>query len=265
MQALAVFTVWRASVTDWRSTRDRFYFFPNTTWIGSIDHYWLGDALRRIDRSWLNDFLLGPGTVACFFVAFTLLYAVGGFLHQDTVSIFNSNRNASSPSAWADHKKLMKIILYALLVRALVEGWAEEVGILASPFVFDPWDLTVELGGIVFAAWLVYGLSYPLFSRVPHFPPGEFNIPLLGPLFAGMGIDALSVIATGFYVFIVNPFELEPLKLLERQSLALEVAVVFVTFRAALKRGMNLPADCVSIGLGYPSKRSRVPPPMTAE
>jgi hypothetical protein len=58
-----------------------------------------------------------------------------------------------------------------------------------------------------------------------------------------MGIDFLSVLATGFYIFLVDPFELRPLTLVERQILCLEVAVVFVAFRAGLKRGMNPPSN----------------------
>lgn len=168
MLALAGFTLWRAAATAWRPTADRFYFFPNDTWLGSIDHYWLGGWLNRIDRSWFNDFLLGPGTVACFFVAFTSLYATGGLIREDSGSILNPNQRAESDSSCADHKRLMKI-LYGLLVRALIAGWSEEVGILGSPLVFDPWDLTVELGGVVLGAWLVHSLSYPLFSKSAPF------------------------------------------------------------------------------------------------
>jgi hypothetical protein len=145
MLALARFTVWRAAVTAWRPLENRDYFFPNDNWLGWIDHRWLGDSLSRIDHSWFNDFLLGPGTVACFFVAFTALYAANGLFQTNSVSIFDSNRSLGSTS-WAEHKRLMKIILYGLLVRALLEGWGEEVGIFASQLVFDPWDLTVELG-----------------------------------------------------------------------------------------------------------------------
>jgi hypothetical protein len=118
-------------------------FFPNDT------------ALGLIDRSWLNDFLLGPGTVACFFVAFTLLYAAGGLLHQESADLFISNRSYGNDSSWSDHRRLIKIILWGLLARALIEAWCEEVGVFASRSVFDPWDLTIELGGIIFGAWLV--------------------------------------------------------------------------------------------------------------
>jgi len=45
MLVLAAFTVWRAAVTAWRPTTDRFYFFPNHTLLGLIDHQWLGDWL----------------------------------------------------------------------------------------------------------------------------------------------------------------------------------------------------------------------------
>ena len=247
MVLLAGFTVWRAAVTAWRPLPDRFYFFPNDSWVGSIDRRWLNDWLSRVDHSWLNDFLLGPGTVACFFVAFTALYAVDGLFHEEPASIFNSNRPVSSYSSWADHKRLMKIILYGLLVRALVGGWGEEVGIFASQFIFDPWDLTVELGGVVLGAWLVYTLSYPLFSKVPHFPP-ERDVPRLGELRAKFGIDVLSVTATGFYIFLTDPFELRPLTLVERQTLSFELALVFIAFRAGLKRGMNPPSDSIDIG-----------------
>jgi len=239
MFALAGFTVWRASVTAWRPPTDRIYFFPNNTWLGSIDHRWLSGWLSRIDRSWFNDFLLGPGTVACFFVAFTLLYAVGGLLHDETDSVLNSHRTVGSDSRWADHKRLMKIILYGLLVRALVGGWGEEVGILASSLVFDPLDLSVELAGIVLGAWLVHTLSYPLFSRRPHFAPGEHDLSGLEHLRARLGIDIASVVATGIYIFIVDPFELRPLTLVERQILSIEIAVVFLTFRCGLRRGLN--------------------------
>jgi hypothetical protein len=204
-----------------------------------IDHRWLGDWLSRIDHSWFNDFLLGPGTVACFFVVFTTLYAAGGLFQEHSDGIFNTNRTSGSESSWADHKRLMRIILDGLLVRALIEGWGEEVGIFDSPFIFDPWDLSVELGGIVLGAWLVHFLSYPLFSRVPPFPPGEPDIPSLIHLRAKFGIDVMSVLMTGFYIFMVNPFELRPLTLFERQTLSVEVAIVFVAFRAGLTRGMN--------------------------
>jgi hypothetical protein len=168
--------------------------------------------------------------VACFFVVFTALYAADGLFHQES---------AGSDSAWTDHKRLMKIILWGLLVRALIEAWGEEVGIFASPFIFDPWDLVVELGGIVIGAWLVHLLSYPLFSKVPHFPPGESGMPGLNQLRAKFGTDVLSVIMCGFYIAIVDPFELRPLTLVERQMLCLEVAIVFIASRAALTRGMN--------------------------
>src|SRR5262245_19917855 len=229
MLLLAGFTVWRASVTAWRPAPDRVYFFPNNTWLGVID------------RSWFNDFLLGPGTVACFFVVFTLLYAAGGVLREDTESILS--RRVRDDSSWADHKRLMKIILYGLLVRALIGGWGEEVGIFASSLVFDPWDLTVELGGIVLGAWLVHTLSYPLFSRVPHFAPGASPYPGLRSLWPDVSIDAVSVLATGFYICIVDPFELRPLTLFERQILALEIAIMFLAFRAAFKRGLNPSLD----------------------
>jgi hypothetical protein len=251
MLLLAVFTVWRASVTAWRPNPDRFYFFPNSTWIGSIDHEWLSDFLRRVDHGWFNDFLLGPGTVACFFVVFTTLYAAGGLFREDSGYIFRSTSVARSDSSWADHKRLMRIILYGLLVRALIEGWGEEVGIFASPFIFDPWDLTVELGGIVFGSWLVHTLSYPLFSRVPHFAPeGPPDIPSFSDLRSKLGIDAMSVIATGLYIFIVDPFELRPLTLVERQTLCVEVAIVFIAFRAALNRGMNPSSDSIPCTVG---------------
>jgi hypothetical protein len=240
MVMLGSFTIWRAAVTAWRPIADRFYLFPNHSWIGWIDHEWLGDWLKQIDHCWVNDFLLGPGTVACFFVAFTSLYAAGGLLSEDSQSIFDSKRDQGSDSSWADHQRLMKIILYALLVRALIEGWAEEVGVFASPFTFDPWDLSVELGGIVIGAWLVHTLSYPLFSKAPHFSPGESSIPSWNHLRRKCGVDIGSVVATGFYIFIVNPFELHPLTLIERQTLCLEVAIVFIAFRAALWRGLNL-------------------------
>lgn len=227
MLGLAGFTLWRAGVTAWRPLADRLYLFSNETWMGVVD------------RSWLNDFLLGPGTVACSFIAFTTLYAAGGVFGEDATS-------SSSSSIWADHKRLMKIILYGLLVRALIGGWGEEVGIFASDLVFDPWDLTVELGGIVLGAWLVHTLSYPLFSRVPHFPP-EPDIPALCNLCPRIGIDMLSVVATGFYIVLVDPFELRPLTIVERQVLSLEVAAVFVVFRTGLKRGMNLSAQSVPI------------------
>ena len=208
MLVLAGFTVWRAAVTAWRPTPNRYYFFPNNTSFGLIDRQWLGNWLSRIDHSWLNDFLLGPGTVACFFVAFTLLYAAGGSLHQESAGIFNSNRSDSRDSSWSDHRRLIKIILWGLLARALIEAWGEEVGIFSSRFVFDPWDLTIELGGVIFGAWLAQVLSYPLFSKVPHFTPGEPVIPGLNRLPIKFSIDAVSVIVTGAYIFIVDPFEL---------------------------------------------------------
>jgi hypothetical protein len=228
MLVLGSFTVWRAAVTAWRPHEERLYFFPKDTWLG------------RVDRSWLNDFLLGPGTVACFFVAFTALYAADGLLH--------SNRTEDSSSSWSDHKRLMRIILYGLLVRALIGGWGEEVGIFASSFIFDPWDLTVELGGIVLGAWLVHTLSYPLFSSVAHFPPKP-DLPNLTDLRARFGTDVLSVLATGFYIFIVDPFELQPLTLVERQILALELAVVFIAFRVGMTRGMNPSSDSIALDL----------------
>ena len=226
MLLLSLFTVWRAAVTAWRPAADRLYFFPDNGWLG------------RIDRSWLNDFLLGPGTVACFFVAFTFLYALHGLLGHRA-----NNRS------WADHKRLMKIILYGLLVRALLEAWAEEVEIFPSRLVFDPWDLTVELGGIVLGAWIVQTLSYPLFSRLSHFAPEE-TLPQRSAMRAAFSIDAASVVATGFYIFLTDPFELQPLTLLERQILALEIGIVFVTFRACLKRGIG-PSLIPSADPGY--------------
>ena len=247
MFVLAGFTIWRAAVTAWRPIPDRFYFFPNNNWLGSIDHRWLGGWLSRIDHSWFNDFLLGPGTVACFFVTFTALYAADGVFHKESGINLGSSRTAGSCSSWADHKRLMKIILYGLLVRALIGAWGEEVGLFASPFIFDPWDLTVELGGIVLGAWLVHTLSYPLFSKVPHFP-SELDIPSLNDLRAKFGIDVLSVVATGFYIIITDPFELRPLTLVERQTLSLELAFVFVGFRAGLKRGMNPSSDFIHLG-----------------
>jgi len=246
MVVLAGFTLWRAAVTAWRPLSDRSYFFPNDSWLGYVDHRWLGNWLSRADRSWLNDFLLGPGTVACFFVAFTALYAADALFHQPSGSLFCSTRPVRDDSSWADHKRLMKIILYGLLVRALIGGWGEEVGIFASSLIFDPFDLTVELGGIVLGAWLVHSLSYPLFSRVPHF--SSESEPGLRGLRAQFGIDTLSVIVTGFYIIIVDPFELQPLTLVERQILALEIALVFLTFRFGLKRGMNPSCDSISLG-----------------
>ena len=132
----------------------------------------------------------------------------------------------------------MKIILYALLVRALIEGWGEEVGLFGSPFIFDPWDLTVELGGVILGAWMVHILSYPLFSTAPYFAP-EPDFAGLNDFLVRFGVDILSVMATGFYISLVDPFEPLPLTLIERQILSLEVAIVFITFRAGLKRGMN--------------------------
>jgi hypothetical protein len=132
----------------------------------------------------------------------------------------------------------MKIILYGMLVRALIGAWAEEVGIFSSPFIFDPWDLTVELGGVILGAWMVHMLSYPLFSKVPPFS-SEVDVPSLRALRSKFGIDVLSVIASGFYILIVDPFELRPLTLDERQMLAIELAIVFIAFRAGVKQGMN--------------------------
>src|SRR5215510_3283060 len=74
---LAVTTVWRSFMTT-GPIKDRRYFFPNNIWIGWIDHHWLRDSLNRIDHNWFNDFILGPGTVACFYLAFSGLYAIGG-------------------------------------------------------------------------------------------------------------------------------------------------------------------------------------------
>jgi hypothetical protein len=239
MLILAGFTVWRAAVTAWRPTADRFYFFPNNTWLGSIDQLWLAGWLSRIDHSWLNDFLLGPGTVACFFVAFTAMYAAGGLFYQNSGGILSLNGSLHSDSSWADHKRLMHIILWGLLVRALIEGWGEEVGVFPSRFIFDPWDLSVELGGIVIGAWIVYSLSYPLFSKVPHFPPRESDMPGESQLSGKFAIDVVSVIVTGIYIFIVNPFEIRPLTLVERQTLCLEIAIVFIAFREGLKRGIH--------------------------
>lgn len=246
MLVLGGFTIWRAAVTAWRPVPDRFYFFPNDSWLGSVDRDWLGGWLRIIDRSWLNDFLLGPGTVACFFVAFTALYATDALFHQDPGSIFQPLRTVGSSCLSADHKRLMKIILYGLLIRALIAGWGEEVGIFASSLIFDPWDLTAELGGVVWGAWLVHSLSYPLFSKSPSFPPDP-ETTQHGNLRSRFGIDTLSVIVTGFYIVIVDPFELRPLTLTERQILALELAVVFVGFRAGMKHGLNPPSDSVRI------------------
>lgn len=105
----------------------------------------------------------------------------------------------------------------------------------------------MELAGIVLGAWLVHTLSYPLFSKAPHFSSREFFVPSLNDLRAKFSIDVVAVVVTGFYIFIVDPFELRPLTLAERQVLSLEVAIVFLTFRAGLKRGMNpsLDSDCV--------------------
>ena len=238
MLTLGGCTIWRAAVTSWRPKPERFYFFPNDNWLGLIDHRWLDDWLSRIDHSWLNDFLLGPGTIACFFIVFTTLYAADSLFHGDSPSILDSNRTAGKPSACADHKRLMKIILYSLLVRALIEGWGEEVGLFGNPFIFDPWDLTVELCGVILGAWLVHILPYPLFSTTPHFSP-EPDFAGQNDLLIRFGADILSVMATGFYIFLVDPIELRPLTLIERQILSLEVALVFITFRGGLKRGMN--------------------------
>jgi hypothetical protein len=96
-------------------------------------------------------------------------------------------------------------------------------------------------------AWLVHTLPYPLFSKVPHFLP-EPDLPSLTALRAKFGIDILSVIGTGVYIFLVDPFELRPLSLLERQTLSLEIALVFIAFRAGLTRGMNPSSDFIHIG-----------------
>jgi len=55
---------------------------------------------------------------------FTAVYPTGGLFREESLSIFRWNRSTGSAS-WADHKKVMQIILYALLVRAI-----------------DPWDLS---------------------------------------------------------------------------------------------------------------------------
>jgi hypothetical protein len=165
-----------------------------------IDHRWLGDWLSRIERSWLNDFLWGPGTVACFFGVFTALYATDALFHGETRSIFTPKRSIDDDCSWSDHKRLMKVILYGLLVRALAEGWGEEVGMLASTFVFDPWDLSVELAGVVVGAWLVHTLSYPLFSKAPYFGLNS-TVPDFNALPSKFGVDVLSVLGTGFYIF----------------------------------------------------------------
>jgi hypothetical protein len=82
---------------------------------------------------------------------------------------------------------------------------------------------------------------------VPHFPP-EPDIPSLKDLRAKFGIDILSIIGTGVYIFLVDPFELRPLTLLERQTLSFEIALVFIAFRAGLTRGMNPYSNFIRIG-----------------
>jgi hypothetical protein len=73
-------------------------------------------------------------------------------------------------------------------------------------------------------------------------------------LWPKLGIDAVSIIATGFYIFIVDPFELRPLTLVERQMLSVEVAIVFITFRtfrAGLRRGMGPSSDSMGQLLSF--------------
>jgi hypothetical protein len=111
----------------------------------------------------------------------------------------------------------------------------------------------VELGGVVLGAWLVHTLSYPLFSAVPPFPPKP-DIPRLNDLAGKFGIDVAAVVATGFYILLVDPFELRPLTLVERQLLCLEVALVFIGFRAGLKRGMTPSSDFISINQSFLTK-----------
>src|SRR5262245_4584248 len=138
---LAVTTVWRSFMTT-GPIKDRRYFFPNTTWIGWIDHHWLRDSLNRIDHNWFNDFILGPGTVSCFYLAFTGLYAIAG--------LASSHESATHAS---NHKRRLKIILYVILGRALFSGWAEEVQLVPSPFIFDVKDVVIEGAGVVLAYW----------------------------------------------------------------------------------------------------------------
>jgi hypothetical protein len=77
----------------------------------------------------------------------------------------------------------------------------------------------------------------------------------MNDLRAKFGIDALSVTATGFYIFLTDPFELRPLTLVERQTLSFELALVFIAFRAGLKRGMNPSSDSINIGFVSVSRR----------
>jgi hypothetical protein len=71
------------------------------------------------------------------------LNAKHALFHEQTQDICTPKRRMDNDCSWSDHKRLMKLILYGLLVGALAEGWGEEVGMLASTFVFDPWDLSV--------------------------------------------------------------------------------------------------------------------------
>src|SRR5262245_59360456 len=175
--------------------KDRRYFFPNTTSIGWIDHHWLRDSLNRIDHNWFNDFILGPGTVACFYLAFTGLYAIAG--------LASSHESATHAS---NHKRRLKIILYVILGRALFSGWAEEVQLVPSPFIFDVKDVVIEGAGVVLAYWMIQVLSYPRFSRFAPFMWAESESPAekkQGPRFV---VDVAAILTGDAYTWIVDPF-----------------------------------------------------------
>jgi hypothetical protein len=219
---LAVTTVWRSFMTT-GPIKDRRYFFPNNTWVGWIDHHWLRDSLNRIDHNWFNDFILGPGTVACFYLAFTGLYALAGLVGR-----LGSARHASN------HKRRMKIILYVILGRALLSGWAEEVQLIPSPFIFDVKDVVIEGAGVVLAYWMIQVLSYPRFSRVAPFICVESKSAQKkqGPKFV---VDIAAILTGGAYTWIVDPFGVNPLTRTQLWMLPLELSVVFLAVRWALQ------------------------------
>ncbi len=243
---LAIATVWRSFMTT-GPIKNRHYLFPNNTWIGWIDRHLLASWLNKIDHNWLNDFLLGPGTVACFYLAFTSLYAIAGVL-----------RKRVPPS---NHKRRMKIILYVILGRALYSGWSEEVQLVPSPFVFDVTDVVVEGAGVVLGYWMIQILSYPLFSRSDPFVFGEIEATNDKKQVPKFVIDMAAVL-TGFaYTWIVDPFGLTPSPRTQLWTLPLELSVIFIAIRWALQDALSLdPTRRAGLSLGRAARRGMPAP-----
>jgi hypothetical protein len=222
MGSLSMITVWRNIMTT-GPTKDRYYFFPNDTWIGRIDRDWLGDLLNTVDHSWLNDFLLGPGTVSCFYLAFTVLYAFAGLFSSPT------------PPRIAGHQRRMQIILYVILGGMLYSAWTEEVQLVPSPFIFDVKDVVIEGAGALLGFWMIRLLSYPNLSGRPQFAD-MIRTTNLAPKFL---VDVAAVFAGAAYTWIVDPFGLAPSTVYPLWTLPLEFSLVFLVVRRALVRGLE--------------------------